>query len=77
MTKPMTKPIPDPLATVSRERFAQFGLFDRAYVKKVKRHGRTTFIAYGADGTLLWRFHSRELAEATLHQQDLTMLSVH
>ncbi len=67
----------DDLDSVVRERLARFGLLDRAYVKVVTRRGRTTYIAYGADGTLLWRFRTRELAEAKLHQQSLRALSVH
>lgn len=69
--------LPDALDCIVRERFARYGLLDRAYVKVVTRRGRTTYIAYGADGTLLWRFRTRELAEAKLRQQSLQALSVH
>ncbi len=70
-------PLPDDLDAVVRDRLAQFGLLDCAYVKAVTRRGRTRYIAYGADGTRLWQFRSRALADATLHQQDLRPLSVH
>ncbi|WP_448203302.1 DUF1150 family protein [Azospirillum sp. sgz302134] len=69
---------PESLDTFVRDRFAQLGLLDCAYVKKtVSRWGRTRYVAYGADGTRLWQFRSRELADATLAQQDMRALSVH
>ncbi|MCW2236430.1 hypothetical protein [Azospirillum canadense] len=70
-------PLPDSLEAVVRDRLAKFGLFDHAYVKAVTRRGRTRYVAYGADGTKLWQFRSRELADAAMTQQDLRALSVH
>lgn len=70
-------PLPDSLEAVVRDRLARLGLFDRAYVKAVVRRGRTLYVAYGADGTKLWQFRSRALADAAMSQQDLRALSVH
>lgn len=70
-------PLPDSLEAVARDRLAQLGLLDCAYVKAVTRRGRTRYVAYGADGTRLWQFRSRELADAALRQQNLRALSVH
>ena len=69
--------LPESLDAFAREHFARFGLLDHAYVKAVTHRGRTRYVAYSADGTLLWRFRSRELADAKLRQQTLQALSVH
>lgn len=50
---------------------------DIAYVKPVDHNGETAFAIHAADGTQLAIVESRDLAFATVMQNDLQPVSVH
>lgn len=57
--------------------FANFGILEHAYVKRVSRRGRKPFAVHAADGSFLGRFADRETAFAALRLQDMQGLSQH
>jgi len=59
------------------EDFADFGILDHAYVKRVKRRGSTAVSVHAADGSFLGRFPNRETAFAALRLNDMEPMSVH
>jgi len=68
---------PETLESLSAAKFAELGLLDRAYVKRVVRRGTAHYAVHAADGTYMWRFPTRELAFATVHLHDVQPVSVH
>lgn len=59
------------------EDFAEFGILDHAYVRRVKRRGSKAVMVYAADGSFLGRFPDRDTAFAALRINDMEPLSVH
>lgn len=57
--------------------FADYGLYDSAYVKSVVLDGCPSFAVHAADGTLIDHYASIELAFAVLRQEDFEPLRVH
>ena len=72
---------PTPQAPISRYMsiadFALFGAEQVAYVKPVVIEGEKLFAIYAADGQELALIEGRELADATVRQNELEPLSVH
>ncbi|PWC37781.1 hypothetical protein [Azospirillum sp. TSO35-2] len=68
---------PQPRWTACDRFFAEFGLYDSAYVKPVLLDGRRMVAVHAADGRLLDHFDSVELASAAVRQEDLEALRVH
>jgi hypothetical protein len=62
---------------LSTTRFEAFGIDRFCYVKHATRRGRREFEIYGADGTYLWRYGDRAIADAALRQHEMEPLSVH
>jgi hypothetical protein len=57
--------------------FADFGILDRAYVKRVKRRGSKAVAVHAADGSFLGRFPDRDTAFAALRLNDMEPMSAH
>ena len=57
--------------------FADFGILDHAYVKRVKRRGSKAVVVHAADGSFLGRFPDRETAFAALRLNDMEPMSAH
>ena len=57
--------------------FALYGAEQIAYVKPVTVEGQTIFAIFAADGRELAVIENRDLAEATVRQNDMEPLSVH
>ncbi|NQU58145.1 MAG: DUF1150 family protein [Rhodospirillales bacterium] len=57
--------------------FAHYGAEEVAYVKPVVINGEALFAIYAADGQELAFIKGRELADATVRQNDMLPLSVH
>ena len=62
---------------MSARELALFGMQDLAYVKPVLVNGVTAFAVHAADGTQVTVLPDREIALATVRQNDLEPLSVH
>lgn len=62
---------------LTKEGISSFGVTDMAYIKQMMGKGGISFSVYAADGTRLATFASREAAEFTAKQHDLTPVSVH
>lgn len=62
---------------LSPEDFAAFGVDHVAYVKPVEVNGVPAFAVHAADGTPLTVLPDREVASATIRQNDLEPVSVH
>ncbi len=56
---------------------ALFGLQGIAYVKPVLVDGRAAYAIHAADGTEMALVKSRDLAFATIRQNDLEPMSIH
>jgi len=69
--------IPDFLRKLSSKDFASFGLGDLAYVKRVETEDGEGFAIHAADGTPLAVLSERDIAFATIRQNDLEPVSVH
>ncbi|MBT4934418.1 MAG: DUF1150 family protein [Rhodospirillaceae bacterium] len=57
--------------------FALYGAQDVAYVKPVIINGEALYAIYAADGQELAFIEGRDLADATVRQNDMQPLSVH
>jgi hypothetical protein len=57
--------------------FAAFGINEFCYVKHTRKRGRSLYTVHGADGTYLWCYTDRAIADAALRQQEIEPLSVH
>lgn len=57
--------------------FALYGVEAVAYVKPVTLNGEALFAIYAADGRELAYIEGRDLADATVRQNDMVPLSVH
>ncbi len=57
--------------------FALYGADQMAYVKPVIINGEPVFAIYAADGRELALIEGRDLADATVRQNDMEPLSVH
>ncbi len=57
--------------------FALYGAEDMAYVKPVTVDGEALFAVYAADGRELALIEGRDLADATIRQNDMEPFSVH
>ncbi|MBC8267420.1 MAG: DUF1150 family protein [Rhodospirillaceae bacterium] len=72
---------PTPQAPINRYMsvadFALYGTEDVAYVKPVIVDGEALFGIYAADGQHLAFIEGRDLADATVRQNDMEPLSVH
>jgi len=72
---------PTPQAPISRYMsiadFALYGAEQVAYVKPVIIDGEKLYAIFAADGQELALIEGRDLAEATVRQNDLEPLSVH
>ena len=72
---------PNTQAAVSRHMsitdFALYGAQQIAYVKPVVIEGKKLFAIFAADGQELAVIESRDLAVATVRQNDMEPLSVH
>jgi len=66
-----------PQADMSETAFALWGIDDVAYVKQVEVDGQTAWAIFAADGTALGATPDRELAFATILQNDRNPVSVH
>jgi len=64
---------PSPMA----DDFADFGIHDHAYVKRVKQRGSKAVSVHAADGSFLGRFPDHDTAFAALRLNDMEPLSVH
>ncbi len=62
---------------MSSGEFARLGLEDIAYVKATEVDGTTAYAIHTADGNAVAVVADRELAFATVRQNDLQPLSVH
>lgn len=62
---------------LSPQDFAAFGVNDVAYVKAVTQNGISAFAIHAADGTPLTIVPDRQVAAATIRQNDMEALSVH
>jgi hypothetical protein len=65
------------LRQISAQEFALLGVQGVAYVKSVVVNGTNVFAIHAADGTQLALVPSRDLALATVRQNELEPLSVH
>ena len=63
--------------SLSAARFEAFGVDRFCYVKHATQRGRSEYQIYGADGTYLWRYADRAIADAALRQYEMEPLSVH
>jgi len=70
-------PTIDILRRLSPQDFAAFGVNHVAYVKPVQVKGQSGFAIHAADGTPLTVLPSRDVACATVRQNDMEALSVH
>ncbi|WP_207482203.1 DUF1150 family protein [Arenibaculum pallidiluteum] len=68
---------PEFLRRLSTKDFASFGLDDLAYVKRVETDEGEGFAIHAADGTPLAVVPERDVAFATVRQNDLEPVSVH
>jgi len=59
------------------DQFAELGLEDLAYVKPKQSGGRKLYAIHTADGSEVAVVEGRELAFATITQNDLEPVSVH
>lgn len=59
----------DHFRTISKEDLAWFGLFERAYVKPVRRNGRTLYEVFAANGILLSRARDRNSADQLIREE--------
>jgi len=66
-----------PEAAMSENAFALWGVDDVAYVKQVVIDGQTAWAIFAADGTALGATQDRDLAFATILQNDRNPVSVH
>lgn len=57
--------------------FAALGLESIAFVKRVEIEGETAYAVHAADGTAITVIEDREIAFATVRQNDLEPVSVH
>lgn len=62
---------------MSQGEFARLGLEDIAYVKPTEVDGATAYAIHTADGNAVAVVADRDLAFATVRQNDLQPLSVH
>lgn len=67
----------EPTVAISPRDLMTLGLQQVAYVKMVKEKDVTAYAIHAADGTQVAVMASRELALATIRQNDLEPLSVH
>lgn len=70
----------DPTAVpkqMSNHDLALLGIEDIAYIRTVKDDNETLFVICAADGTHLATIKDREVAFATVRQNDLEPISVH
>lgn len=65
------------LRQLSPQDFATFGVDHVAYVKPVTVEGAAAFAIHAADGTPLTVLPARDVAYATVRQNDMEPLSVH
>ncbi len=65
------------LRQLSPQDFAAFGVDHVAYVRPVTVDGAPAFSVHAADGTPLTVLPEREVAFATVRQNDMEPLSVH
>ena len=65
------------LRHISPQEFALLGMQAMAYVKGVVVNGTNVFAIHAADGTQLALAPTRDLALATVRQNELEALSVH
>lgn len=75
----MTKSFLLSLSQISPEAFKAFGIEEMAYIKPVKLNdGHTTvYSVHAADGTPLSLMNEKEIARATLIQNDLAPQNIH
>jgi hypothetical protein len=66
-----------PQAAMSESAFALWGIDDVAYVKQVEIDGKPAWAIFAADGTALGATPDRDLAFATILQNDRNPVSVH
>lgn len=64
-------------APLTPRELIRVGLNDTAYVKTVKVEGQTFFAVHAADGTPLTVAKARDLAFATVRQNNMEPVSVH
>ena len=57
--------------------FAALGLESIAFIKRVEIEGETAYAVHAADGTAITVIEDREIAFATVRQNDLEPVSVH
>lgn len=62
---------------ISPDDWADFGLGDVAYVRKVTVNGKPAFAAISADGKPMFAAPSREAALAALEDQDVEAVTLH
>lgn len=65
------------LRHLSPQDFAAFGVDHVAYVRPVEVEGAPAFSVHAADGTQLTVLPERDVAFATIRQNDMEPLSVH
>ena len=65
------------LKTISPREFALMGVHDIAYVKSIEVEGAPAYAVHSADGTQVAVFKDRDVAFATVLQNDLEPVSVH
>ncbi|MFI4988991.1 MAG: DUF1150 family protein [Alphaproteobacteria bacterium] len=63
--------------TITPQELYVLGVQQLAYVKSVSENGVDAYAVFAADGTQLGVMASREVAFATLRQNDLEPVSVH
>lgn len=65
------------LRRMRRKAWAEVGMPDFAYVKKVEVGGTAAFAIHAADGTELAVFTDRDVACAAVRQNEMVPMSVH
>jgi hypothetical protein len=65
------------LRSISPRDFAQLGMQDVAYVKRVTVNDGVGYAIHAADGSAVAVLEDREVAFATVRQHDLEPVSVH
>jgi len=65
------------LRSISPRDFAQLGMQDMAYVKRVTVNDGVGYAIHAADGSAVAVLEDREVAFATVRQHDLEPVSVH
>lgn len=62
---------------MSSQAFAALGMPNVAYMKSVRRDGKTVIAVHAADGTEMGVMESRDIAIAALRQNGIEPLSAH